>query len=115
MLHVSARMKRYSLFVGLLFFCITTVAQVTQKYFFELPYAGDTLYIGVSNKVRLDKKPGKILEAKADYTRVQIKEDELILMPGNNPGEITFTLTYKDTIIKRKFHLTYLPKPSSIR
>lgn len=70
----------------------------------------DTIYIGITNEVKLQKNGSDIISAESENAKVSIKGDIIILHPRST-GTIVVTLHYKDTTIHRKFISTYLPDP----
>jgi hypothetical protein len=103
-------MLKFSGIFLLWLFSIPAIGQI--KGTIDLPPVnGDTVYIGVENKIKLNPKTVKAISAESSDARVSINANVLTVVPVNKPGEIVITIIYKDSTISRKYYATYLPKP----
>ena len=101
---------KHSIFAIGLISSIATFGQVVRKT--DAPSnLKDTVYIGITNKVKLDGKTVNPISVQSSDARVLITGNELTIQPVK-PGDLTVKIIYDDTTISRKFISTYLPKPT---
>jgi hypothetical protein len=103
-------MVSQSIFGFLLLLSFSSFSQLSSTT--KLVCSKDTVYIGLTNKIKLEESIVNLESVKADFARVSVEDNYLIVMPANHPGELYVTFTYKDSIVRRKFISAYLPKPS---
>lgn len=99
--------------ITLTFFSLGSILSFGQKIVRTPPPTElkDTVYIGILNAVKLEGSFVNPLSAESVNGPVQINRNELILRPVRQ-GKLDVLIKYKDTIIKRTFVSTYLPKPT---
>lgn len=78
-----------------------------------LPDVKDTVYIGVSNALKLEKPFAEPTYAKSSNGSVRVEGNKIIIHPVH-VGKTEIILHCKDTVLTRSFITTYLPKPAKV-
>ena len=98
--------------MGIVIIYSVTASGQTRSTSGQLPTRGDTVIIGLTNKIEVGENVAIPVAVESSDVRVSIDGRELTILPLNKPGEVTVKLIYKDSIVIRKFYSIYLPKPS---
>lgn len=95
------------------FFIFFSIPSIGQKKVIKgkmLPPVKDTVFIGVSNILKLQEPFINPVHVESSDGSIRFNSTEVFITP-RSPGKIDVIIKYKDTIVKRSFVSTYLPKP----
>ena len=111
---MSFKIKHMIKFISIVTLSIFTLTASGQNRgtLAQLPNRGDTIIIGIKNKIELEQKAEIPVAVESSDARVSIEGSLLTIMPPNKPGEVNVKLIYKDSLVIRRFYSIYLPRPS---